>query len=567
MAALICALFAFGAAPALAYGAQSDAIYTLEFVQSTSSDDLSAEPTGKTGTAENVAISEENMMPGDTLSATFHLRANYDGAATVGVWFASMDADSELEQAMRVRLTRLGADGSTDTSTVLFDGTATAFAQRMAAKHSVPVDAAAAAQAAADTSSQAAYQCDEWYKFELYLPTSVGNEAADKDFKATIRWRITRSGSAGGGGGGGAAEGDNGQDEPGGTDQPDANTPSNDKQISPDPNAPVADDDGSGLVEGAFNPGDEPGDDGTGAGTGTDQPTNEGAGNGQDGTNNSDEGTPGGVIGRVAHFLSQTGDSAAARVAFLVMIAVAALLAAYMLHSRRKAGAGAQAAAAGADAQVTHSAPENASSAKAHTKLRRSIIAVLLLILAWVLVTYAVATSEVDSDVNHAHTGKVDITLVDKAGNANEKATLFDGSDTHFEPGATEVRQLWVRNDGTAAAWFKLYFTDVVGNLATVCDVTVTDLGPVDKAGEGVTGDTTAEAKVLFSGKASELTLDSQSVTAGLLDGSQTRLIEIKLHYPESAGNAGQGQSLSFAIGATAVQAKNNENADFGTGE
>lgn len=176
--------------------------------------------------------------------------------------------------------------------------------------------------------------------------------------------------------------------------------------------------------------------------------------------------------------------------------------------------------------------------------VRRKLIACLAtivgLLLVFALATYAISTLSVSVPNNYFETGSVEINL-------NDGKPVIDIDEFRFEPGMTVTKDFFLENRSTWAVYFKLYMTDVQGELADVLRITI-----ADKAGN-----------TLYQGTASELTRADAPVADEALEVDETREFTITFFYPREAGNATQGDDLSFTLCADAVQTKNNPNAQF----
>ncbi len=110
----------------------------------------------------------------------------------------------------------------------------------------------------------------------------------------------------------------------------------------------------------------------------------------------------------------------------------------------------------------------------------------------------------------------------------------------------TVKKDFFIENQSTWDVYYKLYFTDIEGGLANVLDVTVKD-------GE----------KVLYSGKAADLTKENVGAANDVLKLNERRNLTVYFHFPEEAGNEAQNLVLTFSMSADAVQTKNNPNKLF----
>lgn len=174
-------------------------------------------------------------------------------------------------------------------------------------------------------------------------------------------------------------------------------------------------------------------------------------------------------------------------------------------------------------------------SNKTEERLTASIVAIVVLAVCLCITTFALVYSVVEVDNNLFRTGEVKINL-------NNGKPIIEEGEFLFEPGMTVEKDFFVENESTGDVYYKLYFDDVKGGLADVLDVSIRN----------------AEDDVLFSGKVSDLTEAKVGAADDILKLNERRELTISFHFSEEAGNTAQGQYLSFAMGADAVQTKNN---------
>ncbi len=204
-------------------------------------------------------------------------------------------------------------------------------------------------------------------------------------------------------------------------------------------------------------------------------------------------------------------------------------------------GASASANPIAATAQ-TESAAQAAAPGRADTakKLKASVAIVVALSLCLCATTLALVLSAVSVRDNLFRTGAAGIDL-------NGGEPVIQESEFSFEPGMTVVKDFYVENEGTWDEYWRVYLDDVSGGLADVLEISIAD------------GD-----DVLWSGTASSLTRDNAAAAGDTLKVGERRDLTMTFHYPEAAGNEGQGSNLSFTVRADAVQAKNNPDGLFG---
>lgn len=120
------------------------------------------------------------------------------------------------------------------------------------------------------------------------------------------------------------------------------------------------------------------------------------------------------------------------------------------------------------------------------------------------------------------------------------------------EPGFRIKRDFYLKNIGSAAAYYKLYagYEDTPENnaLANALDVEITykDTGVL-----------------LFSGKLSALNLSSAPVADSSLDAGDTVWFTAVFRFSKDAGNDLQNKMLSFNLYARGTQVRNNPGKNF----
>ena len=167
-------------------------------------------------------------------------------------------------------------------------------------------------------------------------------------------------------------------------------------------------------------------------------------------------------------------------------------------------------------------------------KMKASIAAIIVLAVCLGITTFALLYPKVTVDRNFFQTGKIAINL-------NDGKPVIEEQEFLFEPGMTVEKKFFLENEGTWDVYYKLYLDQVGGNLADVLNVTIQE------------GD-----QILYSGTAAELTRENAATADDVLKQKERREFTITFHYPETAGNSGQGQYLAFDLKANAVQTKNN---------
>ena len=176
---------------------------------------------------------------------------------------------------------------------------------------------------------------------------------------------------------------------------------------------------------------------------------------------------------------------------------------------------------------------------KTSKSLAGSIVIIVLLAIGLCVTTFALFWTSISVENNIFRTGLVKINL-------NDGNPVIKEHEFLFEPGMTVEKTFFIENQSTDDVYYKLYFENVDGGLAKVLLISIFD------------GD-----NELYSGTAEDLDKDSVAAADDILRLNEKKELKIVFHFPENAGNDTQNMSLSFNLGAEAVQTKNNPNGLF----
>lgn len=130
--------------------------------------------------------------------------------------------------------------------------------------------------------------------------------------------------------------------------------------------------------------------------------------------------------------------------------------------------------------------------------------------------------------------------------NLNDGYALLYAHEYRFEPGMTVERDFFIKNEGTLDAYYKLYFTNVSGELADFLEITIKD-----------------KDAVLYQGTLTTLSRENVIAADKLLTAGETHTLTAVFHLPETAGNVAQSKEVAFDFCADAVQVKNNPSRFF----
>ena len=194
------------------------------------------------------------------------------------------------------------------------------------------------------------------------------------------------------------------------------------------------------------------------------------------------------------------------------------------------------------------------SAKRTDTRRRWLSSALLTVLLALGLIVTTLAISTKISVERNFTTGTVKLDL--NGGAAVVDMTNPDAehaNESKFsEPGFRIKRDFYLKNIGSAAAYYKLYagYEDTPENnaLANALDVEITykDTGVL-----------------LFSGKLSALNLSSAPVADSSLDAGDTVWFTAVFRFSKDAGNDLQNKMLSFDLYARGTQVRNNPGKNF----
>lgn len=192
------------------------------------------------------------------------------------------------------------------------------------------------------------------------------------------------------------------------------------------------------------------------------------------------------------------------------------------------------------------------SAKRTDTRRRWLSSALLTVLLALGLIVTTLAISTKISVERNFTTGTVKLDLNGGAAVVDMTKTNQNNESNFSEPGFRIKRDFYLKNIGSAAAYYKLYagYEDTPENnaLANALDVEITykDTGVL-----------------LFSGKLSALNLSSAPVADSSLDAGDTVWFTAVFRFSKDAGNDLQNKMLSFNLYARGTQVKNNPDKEF----
>lgn len=177
---------------------------------------------------------------------------------------------------------------------------------------------------------------------------------------------------------------------------------------------------------------------------------------------------------------------------------------------------------------------------KLKKKLMFMIVTVILLICGLTVTSFALVSSIVSIRSNRFTMSMgVELTI-------NDGKPVVDVTDMVYEPGGTYQSEFPIANLGTFDVWYRVYFTNVDGELKDDITVTIKE----------------KDGTVLCKGMMNQLTADK--VMTGSLAAGESKTLTIEFYFSPDADNSAQGQTVSFNITANATQKQNNPDKDFG---
>lgn len=168
-----------------------------------------------------------------------------------------------------------------------------------------------------------------------------------------------------------------------------------------------------------------------------------------------------------------------------------------------------------------------------------SIAAIIVLLIALTVTTFALIYATVSIEENLFRTGRVKINL-------NNGEPVIREDEFLFEPGMTVKKDFFIENLSTWDVYYRLYFDGVEGALSNYVNISIKD------------GDET-----LYSGSITELSRENSIAVKDPLLVMEKKYLTVYFHFDENSGNAAQAVNLEFDLYADAVQTKNNPSRAF----
>lgn len=181
---------------------------------------------------------------------------------------------------------------------------------------------------------------------------------------------------------------------------------------------------------------------------------------------------------------------------------------------------------------------------KTNRELYRSIIIVILLVLGLAVTSYALANETISIEDHRFNTGVIRINLND--GKVLKFKDVNGNDISAFEPGMTVVSDFFVRNEGSGDMYYRIYFSNVEGDLANAIKITI-------KNGE----------RVIYSGNMKDMDRSHTAACDDMLRINESKTLTIIFSFDSDAGNEYKSKVLSFNLMAEGTQVRNNPNKEF----
>lgn len=170
-------------------------------------------------------------------------------------------------------------------------------------------------------------------------------------------------------------------------------------------------------------------------------------------------------------------------------------------------------------------------------KLTIGIIVLILLSIALFITTTALVYSMLSESDALFESARVEIDL-------NGGLPIID--ETGFAPGMTIEKEFFIKNNGSADVYYKLFFDNLKGDLVDLVEITILD-----------------KDKVLYEGSAKELSEALVGTVSDPLLRGDKKILTARFYLPDDVGNSAQEQLFNFDLHAIAVQTKNNPDRLF----
>lgn len=178
------------------------------------------------------------------------------------------------------------------------------------------------------------------------------------------------------------------------------------------------------------------------------------------------------------------------------------------------------------------------SDRRSLSRLLRGILLGVLLAGGLGITTLALIYEKVSVEDNYFATGTVSVCL-------NDNQPIFDEA-VLFEPGMIIKKEFTLRNDSTCDVYYKLYFSELDGELAEALTVVVAD-----------------GKNTIYRCALTDMEEAKAEEANGLLREGEERRMTITFYVPEECDNSIQDQTIWFDLHVDAVQAVNNPDGLF----
>lgn len=175
---------------------------------------------------------------------------------------------------------------------------------------------------------------------------------------------------------------------------------------------------------------------------------------------------------------------------------------------------------------------------KQTVRIVRFALPIAALILCWGVISYSLSWHQITVDDNTFSVGTLEINL-------NDGKPVFD-KEVLIEPGMMLQEYFTIKNVGSANAYYRLWFSEIEGDLANELMVEIRD-----------------GKKLIFEGEFAELLEEKAFGTNSALMAGEEKELSIVIFLPEEGTNAVQGDTITFRLNYDATQMDGNPGKEY----
>lgn len=120
--------------------------------------------------------------------------------------------------------------------------------------------------------------------------------------------------------------------------------------------------------------------------------------------------------------------------------------------------------------------------------------------------------------------------------NLNDGKPVIDEENFEFFPGVTVERDFFIENMGDKALYYKLFFSNIEGNLGEYLEIKITEDG-----------------KTVIEGKLTDYQKSNKNILKRRLEAYEKKKLHITFSLPTDVENAAKDETVEFDLKALAV--------------